>query len=142
AALYAYNAAPRSFTDQWSESGLAKHVRKDVAVGGRVLIEQRHHRTDEYRIRIGVGFVVCARVVEAQHFSSQSLDQHARNVAAAICAHIYDQSLLANLRVVPLDKLANTGGSHIGNVNVANAPSGRLIHFAPVPIDPIQINQI
>ena len=44
---------------------------------------------------------------DAEQLAAQPLDEHSRNVAAAVGAHVHDQPFLADLRVVPLDELAD-----------------------------------
>src|SRR6476646_9568337 len=46
----AHDTAPRTLADQWPKSSLAKHVRENVAVRSRILIEQRDHRSQEYAV--------------------------------------------------------------------------------------------
>ena len=60
----AHHAAPGAFANQRSKAGFAEHGREDVAVRGGVLVEQADHRADEDAVRILVGFLVGARVIE------------------------------------------------------------------------------
>src|SRR5437764_11316838 len=133
-------AAPPAHADQCTEHGFAKHPRKNVAVGSRVTIEQRHHRTDKDAIRISVADTVRARIIYAEQLAPQPFDQHARNVAAAIRAHIDNQCLLVDLRIVPFDEFANAVGAHIGNVNVTHAAGGRFFDLLAIVRDPIEID--
>src|SRR5687767_15725834 len=116
-------------------------MREDVAVGRGVVVQQGHHGTDENLIGIGIGFLVGACVIDSEEFPPQPLDQHARYVAAAVCAHIDYQTFFADLRVVPLDKLADTIRAHVGNVNVSDASAGSCFNLASIVVNPVEINQ-
>ena len=70
----------------------------------------------------------------------QSFDQHARHVAASICTNVDNQRLFCQLRVIPLDELANTIRSHVRNMQVADASIGGLRNALPVLIHPIEID--
>src|SRR6185295_6149129 len=57
-------------------------------------------------------------------------------------ADVHDQCFLIDLRVVPLNELADTGGAHVGNVNIADTAVGGVGDLLPVFRNPVEVDQI
>jgi len=46
--------------------------------------------------------------------AAQAFNEHARYIAATVAADIHHQCLLADLRIIKLDELADTVRAHVG----------------------------
>ncbi len=106
------------------------------------LIEHADHVTMEHRAGIGRGRVAGTGEVNGQQLASQPLDEHLRHVAASIVTDVDDQSLLADLRVEPLDELADAIGPHVGEVDVADPAAAQAGHPLTVARDVCEITQV
>ena len=80
-------------------------------------------------------------IFDAEEFAAKAFDQHLRDIAATVAAHIDDESLFANLRIVILDEFANAVVTHIGNVDVADLAAGGFAHGFAVVFDPFEIKE-
>ena len=136
------HAAPRALADQRSQPRFAKHRRENIAVRSRVLVQERRHRSDESPSRICGRLIEGPRIVEREHLSAQPLDQHLRDIAAAVRAHVDDEALFSNLAVVPFYELADARRAHVGNVNVADTAARHLRNLFAVRDHPVEVNQI
>jgi hypothetical protein len=47
-----------------------------------------------------------------------------------------------DLRVVPLDEFADPILAHVGNMDVGDAPSGRIVNPLPVLLDHLEIHEV
>src|SRR5579859_272757 len=138
----AHNSAPSTLADERAKPRLAEHVGKDVAVGCRGFVDQANLGAVKDGVRIGFGLFVQPIVLGAQKFAAQTLDDHLRNVAAPVAAHVHDQSQLADLRVVGLDEFADAVIAHVGYVDVADFAAGGFVDGFTIAIDPFEIDQI
>ncbi len=72
----ANDATPRPLADERTQSRLAEPVRKDVAVGSRVLVENAGHMAVKHRRRVRIGIVIGAREPRAEQPPTQPFDHH------------------------------------------------------------------
>jgi len=72
----------------------------------------------------------------------KALDEHLRNVAAAVAPHVDNESVSADLRIIELYEFADAGSAHVRNVDVTNAPVGGFQDRLAVASDPVEIDQI
>ena len=70
---------------------------------------------------IGRGGVAGPGEARGQQLAPQPLDKHLRHVSAAIVADIDDHPFFADLRIIPLDELADALCLHVGDVDIADA---------------------
>ena len=77
-----------------------------------------------------------------QQAAVQPLDDHARDVAAAVGAVVDQQRFFAKLRIIPLDELANAVLAHVRQVHIADAAVRQLVHAAAVLLHPVEIQQV
>ena len=136
------HAAPRALANQHAQLRGAEHPRENVPVGSRVAVEQDRLRTDEHALGVHAWRRPIAGVIESQHDAAQPLDDHARNVAAAVGAIVDQERFLAQLRVIPLDEFADARLAHVGQVHVADPAVREFIHFAAVLFHPVEVDQI
>src|SRR5205085_188258 len=102
------DAAPASFADQLAELVMAESVREDVAVGRRKLVHEADLGAHHHPVRIGPRAGI-AGDVDHGDLAAEALDELWRDVAAAIAAHVDDQRLLAELRIVVAGELIEAG---------------------------------
>ena len=136
-AVDADHAAPGARADQRAELRLLEHVREDVAVGGGRAVAQRGQMAEEGLLRIGAGDVEVARRSRAP---SSLRDRRSMTIAETLPPPLSRTSttrpLLAQLRVVPLDELADAVGAHVGNVQVADLAAAGLGDVVAVALRP------
>ena len=77
-----------------------------------------------------------------QGLAAQPLDEHARDVAAAVEAVVHNERFFLELRVVPLDELADAVGVHVRHVQVADAAVRQFVHHFPVAGYPVEIDEL
>src|SRR5690349_12222400 len=57
-------------------------------------------------------------------------------------AHVDDEALLADLRIEPLDELADAVAAHVGNVDIADLAAGLFLDIAAVVFDPAVVLEV
>ena len=134
------DAAPGPLPDQRAEAVEFEAVAEDVAVGARELVGERDHRAADGLGRIGHRRAP-ARDVVADAFARQFLEQERRDVAAAIIPHVDDQRVAIELGEIPAMELREAPGTHVGNVQVADAAVGALVDVLAIALDPSAIAQ-
>ena len=102
---------------------------------------QADHRPIERAGRLDVRRSVAG---DADHgdLAAQPFDQHRRDVAAAVAAHVDDQGLLGDLRIEVLDEFVQAGGVHVGDVQVADLAAGRVVDLLDVAFHPVVVIEL
>ena len=129
------DAAPGAFADQFAKAHRLEAIRENVAVGGGELVTERDHRADEGLRRIRLRRAV-ARDLDHDERAPEPLDDERRNKAAAISAHIDDESFLFDLREVLLGEFVQARLAHVGDVDIADFAVGFLADFIDVLLHP------
>src|SRR5262249_50172253 len=73
---------------------------------------------------------------------AQALDQHGRDIAAAVGAHVDDERFLFQLRIEVLDELVEAIALHVGHMEIANLASGRVADLLDVALYPAVVAQV
>jgi hypothetical protein len=94
----------------------------------------------EHRIGDGAALPVARRLHAGQN-SAQALEDELVDESAAVITDIDDHALLAELREKLLYESIETGGTHIGQIDIADLAMSSLVHFLAVGFHPIQFTQ-
>ncbi len=90
--------------------------------------------------RLGDDFAASRPV--AQHRAIEQLEHAIGDKAAAIVAHVDDQTVLERLRIEPLEQLAVPFIRGIGQMDVAHAAIGGFFHIITILLHPIEVTEI
>src|SRR5690606_7671441 len=135
AAVDADDAAPGAGADHRADAeGLDRRV-DDVPVGAGELVGDGDHGAARRVPRVGLG-PYAAGHVPADDPPGQLLHHQLGGVSAAVLPHVHDQALAGHLDAQVAVDLRPAGGLHVGDVDVAEAAAGLLVHVGPPVGDP------
>src|ERR1700726_897837 len=118
-----------------------KKICKEIAVRGGVLIAYGVHVT----VKNGVGYRAGRPITRGLHARQHAPEPFKDNLvhkAAAVKAHVEDQTLLANLGKELAHELIEPVVLHIGDVDVAHAAIAGEIDFTAVGFYPVELAQM
>ena len=132
------DAAPGARAHQRADAHQLEAVREDVAVAAGVFVGQRHHRAGGRFLGVGRG-AAPARHVVGDALARHLLQQQLRDMAAAVVAQVDDQRVAVAFGAEVAVELGEAVGHHVGQVQVADAPGGLLVHPGAVVFDPFAV---
>ena len=133
----AYDATPRTRTDQLAQLQGAEAPREEVAVGSRILVDEAHLRAHLHGVGHGA---VEGRSAAHRHpirFAGEALEDHRRNVAATVGTVVDDESLLVELRIEVARELVQPLRTHVGDIDVADLTARSLVHLGDIVLHPL-----
>src|SRR5258707_3566322 len=92
AASDADHSSPSALADQWTETSLAEHVRKDITIGCGRFVDEADFGSVKHSEGISARVVRDPIEIGAEQLAAKALNQHRRNVAAAVAAAVNDQA--------------------------------------------------
>src|SRR6516162_5305388 len=121
------HAAPRALTHERPQTVELETMAENVAVGTGERIGHRDDRPADGVGRIWKRRSVSWRIV-SYPLAHELFEQQRRDVAAAVVTNVDDQSFSIELAQVASVELRETPRPHVGNVQVADALAGALVH--------------
>src|SRR5512141_2494447 len=132
------DAAPGALADERAELEGLEPVGEDVPVGGRELVAETDLGAEEGRAGVGAGDLVPGHL-DHDHLPDEPVDDHRRDVAAAVAADVDDQGFLAQLGIEMLDELVEAVDAHVRDVDVADLAARGLVDLGDVRLHPVVV---
>src|SRR6185437_2957503 len=127
----AAHSAPRAGADEGPEAVFAEEVGEDVAVRGRIVIEEAYLRAVDELLRNRRRGPLPVSVQAHQH-APQAPEHDLIDAAAAVETVIDDERVLVELPVELADELLHAERAHVRQIDIGNPAPGK-------PIDPLTV---
>src|SRR5690606_14626703 len=134
----ANDTTPCALADQGSDTIMPELPRKQVAVRGRILIDETYLGAD---VCIGFdrgSFVVTAHGSQTRP-AKQSFNNHWRHIATAVAPVVDDQGFLIKLGIEIASKLIKSIRYHVGDMYVTNPSVAGGRYFCNILLNPFVI---